>query len=235
MNKPNITCITFIRAEAFSARTKAFFMMQFAHKHLRSVSGLQFYKLMGTGKGDGFNPFPDWSTYSLLTVWDSMGQAIEFVEGSELYGIYHSYAEEVFSVFMQTIMAHGEWSGKVPFFGKSDAFDTETPICVITRATIKTKYLLKFWRYVPTSSKGLETNTDLIFTKGIGEVPVRQMATFSIWKNVEAMKAFAYNNPNHQKAIQYTRTLGWYSEELFARFLPIHSIGTWQGQSIIQQ
>ena len=113
-------------------------MMQFAHKHLRSVSGLQFYKLMGTGKGDGFNPFPDWSTYSLLTVWDSLDQARDFVEGSELYGIYHSYAEEVFSVFMQTIMAHGGWSGKAPFISRSTVVEADWPICVITRATIKT-------------------------------------------------------------------------------------------------
>jgi hypothetical protein len=46
-------------------------MMQFANKDLAKVNGLTFYRLMGSGKGRGFNPFPDWSVYCLLQVWES--------------------------------------------------------------------------------------------------------------------------------------------------------------------
>ena len=54
-------------------------MMQFAHAHLTKAKGLQFYKLMGSGKQDGFNPFPDWSTYSLLMTWENEDHADDFI------------------------------------------------------------------------------------------------------------------------------------------------------------
>lgn len=34
---------------------------------------------------------------------------------------------------------------------------------------------------------------------------------------------------NTKKAIELTRQLDWYSEELFARFQPYKSVGTWNG------
>ncbi|MEL7222238.1 MAG: DUF3291 domain-containing protein, partial [Bacteroidota bacterium] len=65
MNK-QITTITFFRYHSLKDKCWAFFMMQFAHQHLAKTQGLSFYKLMGSGKGLGFSPWPDWSIYSLL-------------------------------------------------------------------------------------------------------------------------------------------------------------------------
>jgi heme-degrading monooxygenase HmoA len=59
----------------------------------------------------------------------------------------------------------------------------------------------------------------MLYSKGVGEVPFLNMATFSVWKSAEAMKNFAYQSKEHLKAIKMTRELGWYSEELFARFV----------------
>ena len=58
-----------------------------------------------------------------------------------------------------------------------------------------------------------------------------QMATFSIWKNMEALKKFAYQSEAHKVAIQKTRELDWYSEEMFCRFQPYQSLGTWEGKN----
>ena len=71
---------------------------------------------------------------------------------------------------------------------------------------------------------GLTNNPDLIYTKGVGEVPFVQMATFSIWKNLEAVKQFAYKSKEHATAVKMTRELKWYKEELFARFVLLKSI-----------
>ena len=73
----------------------------------------------------------------------------------------------------------------------------------------------------------LKENEALLFTKGIGEVPVIQMATFSIWKNLASLKDFAYSSKGHQNAIKLTRKVDWYSEELFARFIPFKTEGSW--------
>jgi len=206
-------------------------MMQFAHKPLSEVKGLQFYKLMGSGKGLGFNPYPDWTTYALLQIWDSEAAADAFFRDSRLIGRYREKSQEIWTIYMKSIMAHGAWSGGNPFQASED-LDPDNPLlCIITRATIKMSKLRSFWKYVPTSEKPLEGNKSLIFTKGIGEVPVIQMATFSIWENKEALREFAYKSPEHQKAIKMTRELDWYSEELFSRFQPFKSQGSWKGKN----
>ena len=224
-----ITTITFFKYPTLKTKTWAFGMMQFAHSYLQNTQGLQFYKLLGSGKGMGFNPFPDWSIYSLLQVWDSEEDAHQYFKESQLMKKYRDKAAEHWTIFLKNITAHGEWSSGNPFI-KDDSIDINNgPIAVITRATIKLKYLRRFWKYVPTSEKPLINNRDLIYTKGIGEVPAVQMATFSLWTNMDAVKKFAYESKEHQEAIHKTRKLGWYKEELFSRFRPYKQLGTWSG------
>ena len=222
-----VTCITLIKYSTVSSKIWGFGMMQFAHKYFAKIDGLEFYKLMGSGKGDGFNPWPDWSTYAVLTVWRDQDAADEFIQSGKLHQQYNDKASEVINIYMYSTRAHGLWSGKNPFRPASNVELPHSYICVITRATIKLSMLRTFWKYVPTSSKGLEGNTDLIYTKGIGEVPIIQMATFSIWKNEEAVKAFAYKSREHATAVKMTKDLQWYSEELFSRFTPFKIIGNW--------
>lgn len=222
-----VTCITFIRYDNISSKVWGFGMMQFAHRHFSNVEGLEFYKLMGSGKGDGFNPWPDWSTYAILTVWKNQSTAEKFIQKSKLIYKYKSKASEVCTIYMYNIKAHGLWSGTNPFRKNLTASTSSDYVCVITRATIKVSKLRIFWKYVPTSSNPLKGNTDLIYTKGIGEVPIIQMATFSLWKNEEAVKAFAYQSREHAKAVKMTKELKWYSEELFSRFKPFKIEGIW--------
>ena len=202
--------------------------MQYAHQDLSNVAGQQFYKLMGSGKGIGFNPLPDWSVYSLVQTWENESAADQFFNQSELIQKYLAQTSKIWTLYMRNIKSHGAWSGSNPF-EKSEALDKNIPlVSVITRATIKTSKLAQFWRYVPTSQKPIINNKDLIYTKGIGEAPIVQMATFSLWKNEEALKSFAYKTKEHQKAIEKTRTINWYKEELFARFQPYKSLGQWE-------
>lgn len=202
--------------------------MQFAHRELLSVSGLRFYKLLGTGKGNGFNPWPDYARYALLQVWDKEQHADLFFQSHRLFKKYKRHSKEQWTLFMKTIKVDGLWSKTNPF-EVDTSMDHDRHIAIITRATIRTNKLRTFWKYVPTSQKPLETSEGLIYTKGIGEVPFLQMATFSLWENEEAVKSFAYQSKEHAKAIKMTRAIDWYKEEMFARFKPYKSLGTWYG------
>jgi hypothetical protein len=46
------------------------------------------------------------------------------------------------------------------------------------------------------------------------------------------MMDYAYKNKNHREVVQLTRKLGWYKEELFARFVPFKYSGQWNGVDI---
>ena len=207
-------------------------MMQLAHKDLSKVDGLTFYRLMGSGKGIGFNPLPDWSVYCLLQVWESEEAAQLFFSSSDLIKEYSERTVELFTLHMRSISAGGTWVGKNPFEKGAD-LDPKLPIAIITRATIKWNWLFRFWKYVPTSQEALDGNEGLIYTKGVGEVPIVQMATFSLWKDFESVKQFAYKSKQHKEAIKRTRKNEWYKEELFARFQPYKSTGSWEGKDLL--
>ena len=231
MNK-QITTITFFKFSSLSSKIWGFIMMLFAHNELHKVKGLSFYRLMGSGKGKGFNPLPDWSVYSLIQVWESEEVANKFFNSSNLIKKYKSYTVEIYTLYMKNIAAVGTWINKIPFKKGTD-LNSNLPIAIITRATIKWNWLIRFWKYVPTSQEALEGNKGLIYTKGIGEVPVIQMATFSLWKNFDSVKRFAYKSKQHKEAIRRTRKNEWYKEELFSRFQPYKSSGTWQGKDLL--
>jgi heme-degrading monooxygenase HmoA len=225
------TTITFFRYSSLRQKIWAFGMMQFAHAELRRTKGLSFYKLLGSGRGDGFHPLPDWSAYALLQVWETEEDAACFFQQSQLMEKYRAHSSERWTLYLRSTAAKGAWSGRNPFPIAAET-DAENPyIAVITRATIRLRHLYRFWNYVPTSQKPLRDNAGLLFAKGIGEAPILQMATFSLWKNAEALRAFAYQSTEHRAAIARTQTLDWYAEELFSRFQPYRSIGTWGGKN----
>ena len=188
-----------------------------------NIPGLSFWKALGSGSGNGFSIWPDFSTYGLLTVFDSENEANDFLDSE----IMNNYTDESFKhshVLMHTVKAHGQWSQQEPF-NSTVNYNPDRPLAVITRATIKPRLAYKFWRHVPSVSKSMDGHSGLLFSKGIGEWPLLMQATFSLWNTGEDMMQYAYKNKKHADMVKKTRELGWYSEELFARFHPFEIKG----------
>lgn len=223
-----ITTLTLFRFRGIKNKLWGFSQMQFAHAALSKLRGQTFYKLMGSGRGAGFNPLPDLSVYALVQVWENEKIAVEALHNSAILQQYREKSD-IWTIYMKNIVAKGLWSGTNPFVASPDIDPDNPRLAVITRATIKWSKLVKFWRYVPHSQGQLLENPGLLFTKGIGEIPVIQMATFSLWRSKEDLNHFAYQSSPHVGAIQRTRSLQWYSEELFARFQPYRHEGVWEG------
>ncbi|MGH7454819.1 MAG: spheroidene monooxygenase [bacterium] len=225
-----MTTLTLFGYTSAKERLWAFAQMAFARPKLRHVSGLRFWKLLGSGHGRGFSLRPNWSRYGLLAVWENAKAAEIFFEISTLIQAYRRHADEIWTVWLLPIEAHGAWSGVNPFLPLT-APPSDGPIAVLTRATIRLSRLHAFWSAVPAASRALDGATGLLASIGIGEAPFIRQATFSLWRSMDDMQAFAYKTAAHREAMRRTRAENWYREELFARFVPVASEGTWEGRN----
>ena len=194
----------------------AFTQMRLAHAGLQQCKGLQFYKMLGTGAGAGFSLRPDFSTYALLTVWDTeQCKEKAFDKAAVLQAFFDRSADQrIYS--LRPIHTYGNWSGQSPF--KVQKPLGNKPIGVITRATLNPNRLLDFWRHVPQASRAIKQAKGVGFFKGIGEWPFVQQATFSVWESAEAIRTFAYVSQAHASIVKKTRERKWYKEDMFNRF-----------------
>lgn len=230
MKNDQIVTITFFRYEGFRRKWWAFGQMGVAPKSLETIPGLEFGKMLGSGSRNGFSILPNLSVYGLLCVWENEWKARNFFEKHPLFAAFCEKSSDQWTVYMRTVMAHGRWDGAEPF-QIQEKFDENRLIGVITRATIRVNHLWRFWRFVPSVSRSVKSRDGLLFSVGIGELPIIQQATFSLWENSYLMKAYAYQSRFHKEVVRRTRELGWYKEELFARFHPYTSEGNWRGQN----
>lgn len=237
--KPNpqnvpLVSLTIFGYDGLREKLWAFRQMGLAGFELEKVGGLRFYKLLGSGKGGGFSLKPDWSRYALLMVWDDAKAANDFFQNSKLMQKYRRRSAEIWTVRLSAVRSHGSWSGTNPFEPAAAAPSESSPVAVLTRAAIHIGKLRRFWSFVPETSREIERAEGLIASIGIGEAPFFRQATFSLWRTETDMKNFAYKSKVHTEVIKLTRAENWYSEELFARFVPIASEGAWNGRDPLE-
>jgi hypothetical protein len=223
----SVTTISFFRYQSLPDRWWGFKQMGLAGEGLAQVEGLRFHKMLGSGAGNGFSIWPNFGVYGMLGVWESEGAATRFFQKHALFAEFRERCAGWWTVYMEAAKAHGEWEGEMPFPITTD-YDPERPVAVITRATIYAHHLWRFWRFVPPVSRSVEDKEGLLFSVGIGELPLVQQATFSLWQNSELMTAYAYRSKYHKEVVRRTRELGWYKEELFCRFHPYRTEGDWE-------
>ncbi|EMR04214.1 DUF3291 domain-containing protein [Cesiribacter andamanensis] len=196
-------------------------------------AAMPFGLMLGVGKGFGLDP--DWDRYALLSSWRRPEEAYDFLEKNRLAQQLQHKSRERWSVLMQPVVAKGEWGGKNPFLPAAPPLEAGEPVVVLTRATIRPTRMLEFWRQVPPVSLSTQQAPGLLAKIGIGELPVVQQATLSVWENKEKLEGFAYHMQQHRAVIGQTRRRNWYSEELFARFRPLWTQGSWSGQQVLPQ
>jgi heme-degrading monooxygenase HmoA len=102
-------------------------------------------------------------------------------------------------------------------------------VAVLTRAQIRWTKLRSFWANVANVAEMMSTAPGYLYSVGIGEAPFYLQATFSVWESLDEVKNFAYKSREHAEVIRKTRKEDWYSEELFARFKILKTIGSLGG------
>jgi heme-degrading monooxygenase HmoA len=197
-------------------------------RRLRDTDGLVFWRLMGTGRGNDTGPSADLSRTALFAVWESPDALEAFRRGSPI-GRRWSQLPESWHVTLAAVGGHGTWRGTNPLDGVAPGPD-HGPVAVITRADVR----LRSWRAFRASGRRVAPEVTraagLIDVVGIGEAPVGRLGTFSLWHDDAAIRTFVTSSPNHRAAVRSTRSDDWYAEEMFARFRPLSSQGSWAGR-----
>ncbi len=198
--------------------------MALARMAMARMQDATFWKLCGSGTGEGFTPRPNWSVWAILACWPDVGTARARLADAPVYGRWRARAAEHFTLFLTPVSARGQWSGQEPF---QPAPHAEGPLAALTRATVRPRALTGFWGRVPDISAVIGADPNVAFKIGIGEVPMLHQVTFSVWPDAAAMAAFARGNGPHARAIRAVREGQWFREELYARFRVLGTSGHW--------
>ena len=185
------------------------------NKSLINFDGLKFIKLLGTGSKDGFSVIPDFSSYVMITSWENDDFRKKFIDENKLFQEIKNKSSRRIEIKIDPYDYIGTWNGINPFKNKSSY--KEGKIIVLTRARVKLNKLINFFVSTSSAAKSIKIKKGAEYYKGVGELPIIEQATISIWESEQSMKDYAYSDKNHLKIINKARKNKWYSEELFVR------------------
>lgn len=194
---------------------------------LRHTPGLHFIKVLGSGEAGGFGLKPSATHRGLFLVFDDEAHARQFVASSAVLQAWRAHARELCVAILRACSSKGSWSGAA--MQVTASAPVEGPIAALTRASIRPRHALAFWRQSPPSERALADSEGCVLAAGLGEAPLLRQATFSLWSSTAAMDAYARSGA-HQQAIRAAYGGGYFSETMFVRLVPLEVRGTWQGR-----
>lgn len=177
----------------------------------RATGEVGFTRLLGTG-GSRFTPgSADLTRWVALTVWTSTPPSTP---------PWARHALDHWQARLAPLTSHGRWAGEAPFTapGRAVAATWRGEVVSLTRARLRPRRALTFWRAVPPVARALAGTDGLRATMGVGEAPLGYQGTLSLWRDSEAVADFAWRDPAHRAVVDRTPREAWYAEELFARF-----------------
>lgn len=210
--------------------------MATGRRRVRQNHGLRFAKLIGTGSGETFSVRDaDPHHWGLISAWNDVSDARVF-ELSDLVTTWDRHSFEKARFVLDPIYSRGSWAGQEPFTPVTRTSNTQqarntSQVAAITRARIPLRHWRRFASAVPPVAHATNHASGLLLRTGIGEAPLGLQGTFSVWENAAALRAFA-TGAEHQHVVDQTAHIGWYSEELFARFNVISATGMFCQQSV---
>ena len=187
----------------------------------RRTPGVTFSKLLGTGASFGVTS-ADLTRWAKLTCWSAPGRDL-------VAATWDALATERWRVELRPLASTGRWSRREPF-GTPTPSRYVGPVAALTRARLRPTRAAAFWTAVPGVEAALQGSPGLRASLAVGEAPVGLQGTLSVWESPEALRAFAFDDPAHVGAIRDTTRIGWYAEELFARFAVVASEGSLDGR-----
>jgi spheroidene monooxygenase len=195
---------------------------------LARVPGLRFARVLGSGHEGGFGLRPSFEHGGVFALFDDEPSAERFINESAPVQAYRQRSAEFLVAMLRATSVRGSWGGQtmVP----STWPQPGGPVASLTRASIRPRRALAFWRHAAPAQAALAGAEGCQLLAGLGEAPLFRQATFSLWRNAAAMDAYARQGA-HQAAIREAYQQGYFTETMFVRFVPLLLRGCWQGRT----
>lgn len=224
---PQIAVMILARFRA-SEPLRALGLLAFGQRRLSADPRLRFFKCLGSGAGGGFTLQPSLHHLGLFATFDTEADALGFIGSEPLRRLVTARAEDLLVCRMRAISVRGTWDRRVPCAVCAPAGEPG-PVAAITRASIRPGRAAAFWRFAAPAQAQLGEARGCLVAAGLGEAPLLRQATFTIWRSAADMDAFS-RTAEHGAAARAARREGYFSEDMFARFVPHACEGTWQGR-----
>ena len=172
-------------------------------------------------------PTPHFRRVAMVASWKSD-------EAFEAFSSRHQLAKTLapgWEVRLQPLHVYGEWSAPGGLPKGEIEVDAEEPVAVLTIGRPRLLRLPSFLKASAAAESEAVANPDALALTGLARSP-RLVSTFSIWRNVEAMRAYARGSSDggRPRATSADRANPFHHESAFIRFRPYASRGSWDGR-----
>lgn len=180
------------------------------------------FKPMGSGSKGGFGALPSLHHWALFVVYQD-NMPLEIPSFCRRWFQFFGATVRIF--WLRPFQAHGTWDGASLYKNLTHSHPLNYKVAILTRATIRNHSIRSFFGEVKAVAAEMEASPGYCYSTGIGEIPWKKQATFSVWENIDAVKQFAYRQRVHSHIVKRTRKEDWYSEEMFVRYTVVKMTG----------
>lgn len=192
------------------------------------VPGLQYAETVITAPlGGSLLPSPRFKTVAMIAAWKSD-------EAFEAFSAGHPVARRFASGWqarLQPLHVYGRWPGLSGLPEGEIKVGDEEPVAVLTLGRPRFRRLPAFLKASGRAEAEAAANPDVLALIGLARPP-RLVATFSLWRNVGAMRDYARGSSDggHPTATKADRANPFHHDSAFIRFRPYASQGNWDGR-----
>jgi hypothetical protein len=191
------------------------------------VSGLRYAAMTTAAPLSGkLLPRPDLGRVGLIAAWEDDRALDAFLAGHPLAGrLAHGW-----HVRLRPTRIFGAWPRLPGLIGDEEPMDEEEPAAVLTLGRLRLSQAARFLRASATAEGLVVRDPALLASTGLARPPAF-VATFSLWRTVAAMRAYAggRSDPSHAAAVQAHAARPFHHESAFVRFRPYGAQGDWDG------